>query len=396
MKTRTILGLTLALIIALFGSACRGREQAPTLAPTQPTVGQAVPTQNPVAPTQPPPVAKPNATVTTSTQPDLVIAEATVALTSVPNQVRIRIVARKLGTGAISAAFTIRWHPHEKDKTQVGCSQDFYDLVKTEWVVDCTYTYPANQRGEMHWVAVVDAENDVKNESNENNNEKTGTILIAASGGTTPPPASAAYDLYVRRMDFMQADAAVGQTLKLAVMIATDTRPTGAPYFPASSFRWRKGPGFAWQEEACPASTQYAQCSKTLEFSYAQPGDYAVEVEADHRKEIAEANETNNVRSYTLTVKASAGAPAPAAPTNCKATQIDTRTIRIEWTFSGTSDGFRIYQGKTALEATVAANARSWTIADLPGGVQHHFDVRAYTASGESRADACSVDVTRR
>jgi hypothetical protein len=98
----------------------------------------------------------------------------------------------------------------------------------------------------------------------------------------------------------------------------------------------------------------------------------------------------------TAYVPPPAGQAPPAAPTNCKATQIDTRTIRVEWQFTGQTDGFRVYQGKTSLEATVGAGARSWTIADLPGGVQHHFDVRAYNASGESRADACSVDVTRR
>ena len=86
----------------------------------------------------------------------------------------------------------------------------------------------------------------------------------------------------------------------------------------------------------------------------------------------------------------------PPAPTNCKATQIDTSTLRIEWQFAGQADGFRVYQGKTSLEATVGVSARSWNISNLPPGVQHHLDVRAYNASGESRVDACNVDVTRR
>ena len=89
-------------------------------------------------------------------------------------------------------------------------------------------------------------------------------------------------------------------------------------------------------------------------------------------------------------------AQIPPAPTNCRATQIDTNTIRVEWQFAGQADGFRIYQGKTSLEATVGASARSWNISNLPPGVQHHFDVHAYNASGESRVDACNVAVTRR
>ena len=286
MKTRISFLLILVLIVVLCGSACRGREQTAAPLPTAtayapPPVGQppaARPSATPFnpAPTQPQSVGA--FSPTPPTRPDLIIAETTVTpVTANSSQVRIHIVARNQG-GPISAAFTIRWHPHQKDKGLVGCSQDFYNLTQREWVVDCAYTYPAGERGEMHWVAVVDAENDVKNESNENNNEKTGTVLIGSAGGPTQPP--------------------VGQ--------------------------------------------------------------------------------------------------APAAPTNCKATQIDTRTISVEWQFTGQADGFRVYQGTTSLEATIGASARSWTIADLPVGVQHHFDVRAYNASGESRADACSVDVTRK
>lgn len=407
-KSKSIL-LLITLLVALSVAACRGREQATTPPqPTSPSVIQqpgqpAQPTQPsgqppagkpPTQPPAPPPDGK-QPTPTPPPPPDLTIAEATVTPTGNQGEVRIHIVARKQG-GPISAAFTIRWHPHEKDRTQVGCSQDFYNLNQTEWVVDCTYTYPANQRGEMHWVAVVDAENDVKNEANENNNEKTGTVTIGTSGGPTQPPASGAYDLYVRRMDFTPADMVVGGTITLHLMIATDTYPSGSPMFPASHFRWRQGPTFAWQEGSCPANTQYPTCTPNLTFSYTQPGDYVVEVEADSRKAVAESNENNNTKTWTITVKGQTGGQAPPAPTSCKATQIDTRTIRVEWQFTGQANGFRIYQGKTSLEATVNTSARSWTIADLPPNVQHHFDVRAYNASGESRADACSVDVTRR
>ncbi len=278
--------LLILLVAMLTPAACRGREQPAAPIPTatayvpppagQPPAARPSATAFSPAPAHPQSVGAPSPTP--PARPDLIVAETTVTpVAANSSQVRIHIVARNQG-GPISAAFTIRWHPHQKDKGLVGCSQDFYNLNQREWVVDCAYTYPAGERGEMHWVTVVDAENDVKGEANENNNEKTGTVAIGSGGGTTQPPA--------------------GQ--------------------------------------------------------------------------------------------------APAAPTNCRATQIDTRTLRVEWQFTGQADGFRIYQGKTSLEATVGASARSWTIADLPGGVQHHFDVRAYNASGESRADACSVDAARR
>jgi hypothetical protein len=118
-------------------------------------------------------------------QADLIVADAIVTSAANPGEARIHILARNQG-GPISAAFTIRWHPHEKDKAQVGCSQDFYNLNQNEWSVDCSYTYPANLCGEMHWVAIVDAENDVKNEANENNNEKAGTITIGCRGAPQP------------------------------------------------------------------------------------------------------------------------------------------------------------------------------------------------------------------
>ncbi len=279
--------LLIGLVAALTTTACRGREQPTALQPTQPSViqqpGQPVqPTQPPAGkpPTQPPAGKQPTKPPQPAAgQPDLTIAEATVTPAGNSGQVRIHIVARNQG-GPISAAFTIRWHPHQKDKGLVGCSQDFYNLNQSEWVVDCTYTYPANQRGEMHWAAVVDAENDVKNEANEKNNEKTGTIAIGGSGGPTQPPA--------------------GQ--------------------------------------------------------------------------------------------------APPAPTNCRA-RIPTSgaaQASVDWDFAGqpAPTGFRIYQGTTSLEKTVGASERSAGLSNLTRGVQYHFDVRAYNAAGESRADACSVDVT--
>ena len=301
MKTRTFVYLIviLALVTLLTGVACRGREQPAAQSPTQPSIIQQ-PAQPPIAPqpasgpsptpfggpparTQPAsgPSPTPFGGPPGSTKSDLVITETTVTPTAAnSNQVQIHIVARNQG-GPISAAFTIRWHPHQKDKGLVGCSQDFYNLNQSEWLVDCSYTYPGGERGEMHWVAVVDAENDVKNEANESNNEKTGTITIPSGGGQPPPP---------------------------------------------------------------PA------------------------------------------------------AQAPPAPTNCR-TRVPTSgagQVYVDWDFAGqpAPSGFRIYQGTTSLEKTVGGNERSVLLSNLTRGVQHHFDVRAYNAAGESRAEACSVDVT--
>ncbi|MBM3130314.1 MAG: hypothetical protein FJ009_17015 [Chloroflexi bacterium] len=288
MKTRISILLILVLLALLCGTACRGREQPAAPIPTAtayvpPPAGQppaARPSATPFspAPAQPQSVGAPSPTPLA--RPDLIIAETTVTPAAAnSSQVRIHIVARNQG-GPISAAFTIRWHPHQKDKGLVGCSQDFYNLNQREWVVDCTYTYPAGERGEMHWVAVVDAENDVKSEANENNNEKTGTVAIGSGGGQPPPPA--------------------GQ--------------------------------------------------------------------------------------------------APPVPTNCRVRVPTSGSVQVilDWDHSGqpAPSGFRIYQGTTSLEKTVGPNDKSASLSNLTRGVQYHFDVRAYNASGESRANACSVDVT--
>jgi hypothetical protein len=126
--------------------------------------------------------------------------------------------------------------------------------------------------------------------------DRTVTVHVA---GVCPSPAI--YDLYVRRMDFT-GDMSVGGTVSLFIMIATDTYPSGGPLFPTSHFRWRQGPAFGWQEESCPANTQYAKCEKTVSFSYSQAGQYYVEVQADNRNEVAETNEGNNVKGWTVTI----------------------------------------------------------------------------------------------
>ncbi|MGQ9599080.1 MAG: FHA domain-containing protein [Anaerolineae bacterium] len=200
-------------------------------------------------------------------------------------------------------------------------------MIATLWFPG--YVYPGENR------VTVDVTNQVR-ESNENNNSVSQMVPIPTLPPTcTPPPTEfptatftptptktptatptptftptptptptnppPQYDLYVRRMDF-SPNLFVGETIRLDVMIATDIYPSEGPFFPASHFRWRQGPGFSWQEEVCPVNDTYASCTKSLYFSYAEPGDYYVEVEADSRNEVQETDETNNGRGWTITV----------------------------------------------------------------------------------------------
>jgi hypothetical protein len=116
-------------------------------------------------------------------------------------------------------------------------------------------------------------------------------------------PPKTLYDLYVRRMDFYPATPTYGELIELTIMIATDTRPDGAPYFPASYVRWRQGSAFGWQEFFCPEDVNYSSCTETVEFSYPSPGEYYVEVQADSRYEVTESNEDNNTSGWTITVE---------------------------------------------------------------------------------------------
>lgn len=135
-------------------------------------------------------------------------------------------------------------------------------------------------------------------------------VMVKATDTPTPAPQSA-YNLYVRRMDFTPPNPNAGDTIQMAIMLATDTAPQGAPYYPASHFRWRQGANFPWNEESCPDNTQYASCVKNVNFSYSQPGSYVFEVEADHLQEVAETDETNNTRTWTIVV----GQQQPPTPT---------------------------------------------------------------------------------
>ncbi len=135
--------------------------------------------------------------------------------------------------------------------------------------------------------------------------------LMVVSTTTPTPVSQPVYNLYVRRMDYAPPNPTVGDGIQMAVMIATDYAPQGAPYFPASHFRWRQGPTFPWNEEACPDNTQYASCLKTIVFTYNQPGSYVVEVQADSHGEVAETDETDNTKTWTIAV----GQPQPVTLT---------------------------------------------------------------------------------
>lgn len=155
-------------------------------------------------------------------------------------------------------------------------------------------------------------------------------------------PTAAEYDLYVRRMDFTPPNPTAGEEIKLTIMVATDTYPQEGPFFPVSYFRWRQSPASVWHEEVCPANDHYAQCMKTVELSYDQPGDYYFEVEADSRKEIVEGNEDDNVKGLNITVVSARS--SSATPTATLAATPDQWSIEGEKGATIVHPGYKKYE----------------------------------------------------
>ncbi len=193
---------------------------------------------------------------------------------------------------------TFRWRQGPAYPWQSGICQPNNQYASCTVTVQFAYDQPGS------YLVEVEADDGQQvTELDEGNNSNSWTVTVSQAATATPTATPAPeYDLYVRRMDFNTDTPTVGQTVELFVMIATDNYPAAGPYFPQSTFRWRQGPGYNWQDVVCPANAQYASCTQTLQFSYAQPGSYLVEVQADNQAQIVELDENNNSNSWTVTV----------------------------------------------------------------------------------------------
>lgn len=116
---------------------------------------------------------------------------------------------------------------------------------------------------------------------------------------------TAAYDLYVKSIDYVLKDSdGSGQEVHFNVVMATNTYPQYGPFFPATHFRLRGGAKLDWHEGACQASDRFESCYASFDVMYIQPGTYDVTVEVDPRGEVPETDESNNRRTITLQVSA--------------------------------------------------------------------------------------------
>lgn len=183
---------TLAIIGALISAAAicgRGQQQAPVQqpqAPQQQPGGQQPGQESPGGqqPGQESPGGQQspgNDSPGGSGKVDLQFVSVEVTPGDGQGQVLVTVTLAKKGQGQITSSSTVRWYPHAKSDV-VGCSWDIAALT-SQMTTDCNYTYP--EYGEMHWQAVLDADNDIQ-ESNEQNNTFKGTVTISkpASGAS--------------------------------------------------------------------------------------------------------------------------------------------------------------------------------------------------------------------
>jgi hypothetical protein len=117
-----------------------------------------------------------------------------------------------------------------------------------------------------------------------------------------------------------------------------------------------------------------------------------------------------SARDYTATVTVTGGQPgdsnqgggagqgqqgsAPAAPTNCRVSEVTAHHVLMQWDYSGNAGGFNIYITRTQRVAAAGGQARVASVDNLNAGTRYRIDVRAFNAFGESPIGSCAVDVT--
>lgn len=84
----------------------------------------------------------------------------------------------------------------------------------------------------------------------------------------------------------------------------------------------------------------------------------------------------------------------PAAPTNCRVSEVTAHHVLMQWEHSGGAGGFNIYITRTQRVASAGGQARVAPVDNLNAGTRYHIDVRAFNVFGESPFNGCAVDVT--
>ena len=235
-------------------------------------------------------------------KPDVRIPAASV---TVPDPARPSTVKVEITVGnpsdVAAGAFTVRWYPHHASGV-IGCSKDIPQLAAHgRGTFRCNYTYPAGERGTMHWKAVADSDNDIA-ESNENNNTETGTVVIQAP---SPPAAKADLAFTAATIDQNQVPVIYwfftvtnkGGTASgsYRLELTADTGQQVAVHVDVPSL----GPG---QEQ-----------KHQLNHRYMTSGEKNWRIVVDGPGRVPESNEDNNAIWGSVTIPASA-VPASPAP----------------------------------------------------------------------------------
>jgi len=232
----------------------------------------------------------------TASQPDLEIGNVSVwsPVPTDPGKVQIEIEVRNTGSGP-AGAFTVRWYPHQRSDV-VGCSVDVAGLpANSGQILPCSYTYA--EHGEMHWRAVVDADNDIQNELREDNNEKSGTVGIEADGGGQQPQP----DLVMDRIEVNPPSPMAGEPAEVTVWFTNQGNAESGPF----QVQWQSGEPPApnvWCNWDVGSLQPGAGDSRNCPYTYRNAGAFTMRAIVDSLNQVPEGEEGNNSREQPITV----------------------------------------------------------------------------------------------
>ena len=266
-----------------------------------------------------------------TTQPDLEIREVvTTPNPNNPNRVRVEIRVANNGN-APTAPFTIRWFPHRSEDV-MGCSVDASGLAAHDsGRARCSYTYP--NHGEMHWMAVVDQDNEIV-ESDDDNNTYTGLVVIERSGQQDEPEGEGQGveqddqqgsgaggnkpDLVIENAHFEPDPVVKGQPFEAVMVVRNDSQvPVTEPFSALWHFHASLGlEDCVWQldQGIDPGASKRLFCERTTN---AGPGQAPTAPTVDTDNVIDESDEINNDVSVPMSiVVVSEDFPDPSAGGN--------------------------------------------------------------------------------
>ena len=271
-------------------------------------------------------------------QPDLRLTANVRSLDPVHPEV-VSIGFTVINSGEIDTGpFTIRWYPRENFNV-VGCTLTVGRTAANQTYGASCDDYVYSQRGEMHWKAVIDADDTIR-ESDEANNVLIGVLHILAPGqptptATPPPPPPNQPDLRIGPV-FVEKNEM--SHVSWVFMVTNGGGVASGPFlielFPDTGLGTI--PTVHFPSLASTQSQTYR-----LEFTYAASGPKHYRIVLDGPNEIRETDETNNAYEADFSVESGPGPlVGNEADVKFQSVQIEKNQQRqVTWSFTLRNQG---------------------------------------------------------